>query len=182
MILMSETQWPRYEVFLQEKAGAPHVDVGSVHAIDPELALQNARDVFVRRPGCTSLWVCPVTQIYSRTRQELENWVPEQAASKTPLETYFIFCKYKSAGTAELIGEVNAGGAEAALALALQQYTANPVPFVWWVVPVQAMTCSEPEDIDPMFTPAAGKPFRQSSYYHVITAMREARKETPDEG
>jgi ring-1,2-phenylacetyl-CoA epoxidase subunit PaaB len=178
---MADTQWARFEVFLQEKAGAPHLDVGSVHAMDPELALQNARDVFARRPDCVSLWVCPVEQIFIRTKQELEEWEPGQIPSGGPQEAYYIFCKFKSAGTAELVGEVQAGSPQAALIQAKQGYAAGNSPFVWWVVPVQAVTRSEPEDIDPMFKPAYEKPFRHSSYYHVITAMREAKKENPDE-
>ena len=46
---MTDTQWPLYEVFEQERPGQPHRNAGAVHAPDPELALQNARDVFVRR-------------------------------------------------------------------------------------------------------------------------------------
>jgi len=37
---------PLWEVFTQEKQGAPHEHAGSVHAPDAELALQNARDVY----------------------------------------------------------------------------------------------------------------------------------------
>jgi len=39
---MTDTQWHRFEVFVQEKAGEPHQNVGAVHAPDEEIALQNA--------------------------------------------------------------------------------------------------------------------------------------------
>ena len=67
-----DTQWPRYEVFQQSRPGGPYQSVGSVHAPDAEIALQNARDVFVRRPQTVSLWVVPAEQILARTQEELE--------------------------------------------------------------------------------------------------------------
>lgn len=58
-----DTQWPLWEVFVQDKDGSPHVHAGSVHATDRELALQNARDTFARRGRLASLWVVPADQI-----------------------------------------------------------------------------------------------------------------------
>jgi ring-1,2-phenylacetyl-CoA epoxidase subunit PaaB len=46
---MTDSQWPLWEVFIQPGDGAPHEHVGSVHAVDAEQALQNARDVYARR-------------------------------------------------------------------------------------------------------------------------------------
>lgn len=57
------TEWGLYEVFVQTKLGAPHEHFGSVHAADPEHALQNARDVYGRRDTVTSMWVVPSQQI-----------------------------------------------------------------------------------------------------------------------
>lgn len=54
---MSDTQWETYEVFHQSRRGKPHEHVGSVHAPDPQMALQLARDQFARRLECVSLWV-----------------------------------------------------------------------------------------------------------------------------
>jgi ring-1,2-phenylacetyl-CoA epoxidase subunit PaaB len=54
---MSDTQFDTYEVFHQKKKGDPHIHVGSVHAPDPQVALQYARDQFARRLQCVSLWV-----------------------------------------------------------------------------------------------------------------------------
>ncbi len=67
-----DTQWPRYHVFHQEGLDQPHINSGSVHATDGEMALQNARDVFARRPDCVSLWVVPAAEIQSLTADELE--------------------------------------------------------------------------------------------------------------
>ncbi|MCB0332941.1 MAG: 1,2-phenylacetyl-CoA epoxidase subunit B [Bdellovibrionales bacterium] len=53
------SQGPLWEVFTQEKLGAPHEHAGSVHAPDAEMALQNARDVYSRRNEACSIWVVP---------------------------------------------------------------------------------------------------------------------------
>src|SRR5690606_36949825 len=66
-----DTQWPRFEVFQQVRPDTPFHNVGSVHAPDAELALQNARDVFVRRPQTVTLWVVPADRILMKTREEL---------------------------------------------------------------------------------------------------------------
>lgn len=52
-----DTQWETFEVFHQSKRGDPHEHAGSVHAPDPQMALQLARDQFARRLKCVSLWV-----------------------------------------------------------------------------------------------------------------------------
>ena len=54
-----DTQWPLWEVFVQSEQGAAHEHVGSVHAVDAESALQNARDVYSRRGNVVSVWVVP---------------------------------------------------------------------------------------------------------------------------
>lgn len=54
---MSEQNWPLYEVFIRPRNGLGHRHVGSLHATDDEMALQNARDVYTRRGEITSVWV-----------------------------------------------------------------------------------------------------------------------------
>ena len=49
--------WPLYEVFIRSANGLHHKHAGSLHAPDPEVALQNARDVYCRRQEGVSLWV-----------------------------------------------------------------------------------------------------------------------------
>lgn len=46
-----------YEVFVRSAKGVSHRHVGSIHASDPEMALQNARDAFTRRMEGVSIWV-----------------------------------------------------------------------------------------------------------------------------
>ncbi len=42
---MSRKEWPLYEVFIRSRNGLNHMHVGSVHAPDPKMALENARDI-----------------------------------------------------------------------------------------------------------------------------------------
>lgn len=56
---MTDANWPLYEVFIRPKNGLSHKHVGSLHAADDEMALQNARDVYTRRGDIMSVWVVP---------------------------------------------------------------------------------------------------------------------------
>ncbi len=50
---------PLYEVFIRSANGLEHRHVGSLHAADAEMAVTNARDVYVRRNEGVSIWVVP---------------------------------------------------------------------------------------------------------------------------
>ncbi|MEM1216496.1 MAG: 1,2-phenylacetyl-CoA epoxidase subunit PaaB [Bacteroidota bacterium] len=52
-----KTEWPIYEVFIRSKNGLEHRHVGSLHAADATMALENARDVYTRRQEGVSIWV-----------------------------------------------------------------------------------------------------------------------------
>ncbi len=49
--------WPLWEVFIRSKSGLSHKHVGSLHAADADMALENARDVYTRRNEGVSIWV-----------------------------------------------------------------------------------------------------------------------------
>ena len=49
--------WPFWEVFIRSKNGLSHKHVGSLHAVDAEMAIENARDVYCRRSEGVSIWV-----------------------------------------------------------------------------------------------------------------------------
>ena len=55
--------WPLWEVFIRPRRGMHHVHAGSLHAPDPEMALQSARDVYTRRGEGVSLWVVPSSEV-----------------------------------------------------------------------------------------------------------------------
>jgi ring-1,2-phenylacetyl-CoA epoxidase subunit PaaB len=52
-----------WEVFIRARSGLSHRHAGSVHAADPEMALQAARDVYTRRGEGLSIWVVPSSAI-----------------------------------------------------------------------------------------------------------------------
>ena len=61
---------PLWEIFAQAKSGDPHEHVGSVHAADAEMALQNGRDVYTRRGPVNSIWAVPAESIVASLSEE----------------------------------------------------------------------------------------------------------------
>lgn len=172
---MPDNQWPRFEVFKQDKPGQPHRNVGTVHAPDAELALSNARDVFSRRPACHSLWVVPAAAILARTVEELAAARPDSEAGG---EQYAVFQKrsQRQAMTyVDYVGAVAAGSAEGALAAALAEFPDEDA-LVWWVCRSDTIGRSEAADA-PLFAVAAGKKFRMPNQYHTVTAMQRVRRD-----
>ncbi len=58
-------EWPLWEVFIRSKAGLDHKHVGSLHAADAEMAIENARDVYTRRLEGISIWVVESKYIHA---------------------------------------------------------------------------------------------------------------------
>ncbi len=56
-IVQEGENWNAFEVFHQEKRGAHHEHVGSVHAPNAQMALIFAKEQFGRRKKCVNLWV-----------------------------------------------------------------------------------------------------------------------------
>ncbi len=54
---MSNKDWPLWEVFIRSKSGLAHKHIGSLHATDAKMAIENARDVYTRRMEGISVWV-----------------------------------------------------------------------------------------------------------------------------
>ncbi len=178
-----DTQWPRWEVFEKERPDSPYRNAGSVHAPDPEMALENARDVFVRRPRCAGLWVAPSTAVFTKTAAELfdPSWrsTPPDADTDpgAPAEPYLVFQKQTQRATETFVahvGEVAARSPQEALTLALEQFDHNDV-FVWWVCPARVIVSTEESDSEPMFAPAESKPYRHPQFYKVVTQLREIK-------
>jgi len=55
--MSKEKDWPLWEIFIRSRAGLNHKHVGSLHAADAEMAIENARDVYTRRNEGVSIWV-----------------------------------------------------------------------------------------------------------------------------
>lgn len=70
---MIETDWPLYEVFVRSRNGLAHRHAGSLHAADPAMALEMARDVYTRRAEGVSLWVVPSAAITASDPADKDN-------------------------------------------------------------------------------------------------------------
>ncbi len=56
---------PLWEVFIRSKQGLDHKHVGSLHAADAQMAIENARDVYTRRMEGVSIWVIESKNIHA---------------------------------------------------------------------------------------------------------------------
>ena len=65
--------WPLFEVFIRSRAGLEHRHVGSIHAADPAMAIEHARDVYTRRQEGVSLWVVPSATIIASDPAEADS-------------------------------------------------------------------------------------------------------------
>ncbi len=69
------SQYKLYEVFIRAKAGLSHQHVGSLHATDSKMALQNARDLYTRRSEGVSIWVVPSEAILAMEADERSSFI-----------------------------------------------------------------------------------------------------------
>lgn len=177
---MADTQWPRYQVFLQERERDPFQDVGSVHAPDPEMALLNARDVFVRRPNCVALWIVPAAAITSRTVEEIQAHPPVLPDTAGQAQTYYVFTKTRQTGTQAYTGSLEAHSPEEAMHLAIENLQPSRPALAWWIVPAAAVIANDPAEAPSFFEPALDKPFRLSTDFHTVSAMLQLKRGTRD--
>lgn len=49
-------EWPLWEIFIRGQHGLNHRHVGSLHAPDAAMAVNDARDVYTRRKEGVSIW------------------------------------------------------------------------------------------------------------------------------
>ncbi len=61
---------PLWEVFIRSKQGLDHKHVGSLHATDAKMAIENARDVYTRRMEGVSIWVVESKHIHASNPDE----------------------------------------------------------------------------------------------------------------
>lgn len=66
-----------YEVFIQKTHGDEHVRVGSVLAPSPAMALQLARDNFLRRDAAVSIWIVRQSDIHQTSYEDNRFFVHE---------------------------------------------------------------------------------------------------------
>jgi ring-1,2-phenylacetyl-CoA epoxidase subunit PaaB len=72
--LRDSGQWPLWEVFIRSKQGLDHKHVGSLHAADAQMAIENARDVYTRRNEGVSIWVVESKYIHASNPDEAESF------------------------------------------------------------------------------------------------------------
>lgn len=69
-MIKTDNQGKLWEVFIQSKPGQVFKHVGSVHAFDKDMALENARDVYTRRSEGIALWLVPSEEIVAVSSSE----------------------------------------------------------------------------------------------------------------
>ena len=67
-----KNETPLWEVFIRSRQGLDHKHVGSLHAVDAKMAMENARDVYTRRMEGVSIWVVESKNIYASNPDESE--------------------------------------------------------------------------------------------------------------
>ena len=65
--------WPLWEIFIRSKQGLDHKHVGSLHAADAQMAIENARDVYTRRQEGVSIWAVESKFIHASNPDEAES-------------------------------------------------------------------------------------------------------------
>jgi ring-1,2-phenylacetyl-CoA epoxidase subunit PaaB len=70
----SGAEWPLWEIFIRSKQGLDHKHVGSLHAADAQMAVENARDVYTRRGEGVSIWVVESKYIHASNPDEAESF------------------------------------------------------------------------------------------------------------
>ena len=66
----ASAEWPLWEIFIRSKQGLDHKHVGSLHATDAAMAIENARDVYTRRQEGISIWVVESKYITASNPEE----------------------------------------------------------------------------------------------------------------
>lgn len=69
----SGADWPLWEIFIRSKQGLDHKHVGSLHAADAAMAIENARDVYTRRMEGVSIWVVESKNIHASNPTEADS-------------------------------------------------------------------------------------------------------------
>jgi ring-1,2-phenylacetyl-CoA epoxidase subunit PaaB len=66
------TPIPLWEIFIRSKQGLDHKHVGSLHATDAAMAIENARDVYTRRQEGVSIWAVESKHIHASSPDDAE--------------------------------------------------------------------------------------------------------------
>lgn len=85
---MAEQSYVSYEVFVQYNQLEHHQHVGSLLATTPELALQLARENFLRRDRAVNIWVVKSEDIFASPYEEVDYLANELDKSYRRVDGY----------------------------------------------------------------------------------------------
>jgi ring-1,2-phenylacetyl-CoA epoxidase subunit PaaB len=71
---IDKNEFTLWEVFIRSKQGLDHKHVGSLHATDAKMAMENARDVYTRRMEGVSIWVVESKFIVANNPDDAEQF------------------------------------------------------------------------------------------------------------
>ena len=71
---LDASDWPLWEIFIRSKQGLDHKHVGSLHAVDAQMAIENARDVYTRRMEGISIWVVESKYVHASNPDDAGNF------------------------------------------------------------------------------------------------------------
>jgi ring-1,2-phenylacetyl-CoA epoxidase subunit PaaB len=71
---VEQNEWALWEIFVRSKQGLDHKHVGSLHAADAAMAMENARDVYTRRQEGVSIWVVESKHIHASNPDDAESF------------------------------------------------------------------------------------------------------------
>lgn len=86
---MSRKEWPLFEIFIRSRNGLHHQHVGSLHAADAQMAIENARDAYTRRGEGVSIWAVPSAAIIASDPAEKEPYFEPLAEKVYRLPTHY---------------------------------------------------------------------------------------------
>ena len=171
---MTAVEWPVYQVFERPAPERPLRAAGSVHAVDSEMALQNAWAVYGRRPTAVGLWVVPRDRVLMKSKEELVAFSPSLENETDCEQTYCVFRRSGARVVYEQATSVLAASAEQAMARALEQLASEDCQ-ACWVFPAAAVISSERMGEECSFAPQQHKWFRDHKSFPVGALLRDVR-------
>ena len=175
---LNDPPLPLWEVFLNEEKET-HMHAGSLHASDPEMALQNARDLYTRRGFRGQIWVVETKCIAATTpdshpaletdrihqHPQLDKAQTEEPEQSEEERSWEIFIQPETGLPHQHAGQLRADNAKSALQNAPAQFGLKSVPASLWAVPSKHIVAGE-------FDPPAYRKYLFTTDYKVPRALR----------
>jgi ring-1,2-phenylacetyl-CoA epoxidase subunit PaaB len=174
---MIQKEWPLWEVFIRSRQGLNHKHVGSLHAVDFDMAIENARDVYTRRMEGVSIWVIESNKL--NASEPKDNDVLFESShdkiykhptfSSLPEELnhtlWEVFIQSKQGLNFKHVGSLHAEDVDMAIETAREGYTRSMEGVSIWVVQSNEIHANEPNEQDALFEPANDKTYRHPTFY-----------------